>query len=257
MVFAQEDLPISMALLIDMSASMKPNLNLVRKAAARLIAQLRPEDRAQVIEFSDRPNVLQEFTSDQAALLSAIDRVRPGGTTALHNVLYITLKDVATLSKTEGMRRRAIVLLSDGEDTASMVTDDQVLEAARACEINVYSILLGAGAKNTPGAPVQARFLLSALARESGGVAFFPQSPAELGRLYERVAQELRSQYSIGYVSSKPDYDGSWRQILVLTPQHDQLNIRHRLGYYAVPDAPLPRAKTSDARLGGPSSGRP
>jgi Ca-activated chloride channel family protein len=243
-LFAQDDLPISMVLLLDMSASMALHLDVVRRAASRMVERLRPQDQAQVVQFSDRPSVIQDFTSDPEKLLGAIRATHPGGGTALHNALYVTLKEVAAVRKAEEIRRRAIVLLSDGDDTTSVVTDDQVLEAARACEISVYSIMLGRPRGALPGSE-QANYLLRSLARESGGQAYFPSGPGELGRLYDRIAHELRSQYNIGYVSSNAGHDGSWRQILVMAPQHENLMIRHRLGYYAVPDAPLPKAKRS------------
>jgi Ca-activated chloride channel homolog len=243
-LFAQDDLPISMVLLLDMSASMAPHLEVVRRAAARMVDRLRPQDQAQVVQFSDRPSVLQDFTGDHDKLLAAIRATHASGGTALHNALYVTLKEVASLRKAEEIRRRAIVLLSDGDDTSSMVSDDQVLEAARACEISVYSIMLGRARGAIPGS-AQANYLLSALARESGGQAYFPSGLGELSKLYDRIAHELRSQYNIGYVSSNAGQDGSWRQILVMAPQRDGLMIRHRLGYYAVQDAPPPKAKRS------------
>jgi Ca-activated chloride channel family protein len=234
-VFAREELPISMVLMLDMSASMVPQVEAVRRAASRLIATLRPQDEAQVIEFNDRSHVLQSFTSDQALLNEAVQRARPMGATALHKTLYVTLKDLEGIERSEGLRRRAVVLLSDGEDTASLITDDQVLEAARACEISIYSILLG-GAEGR-SSPTAARYLLSALAQESGGQAFFPTSVGELAPVYDRIALELRSQYNIGYVSNNVGAKGGrWRQILVLTPQRDDVEIRHRVGYYVAGD---------------------
>jgi Ca-activated chloride channel homolog len=250
-LFVQENLPISVVLMLDVSASMKPHLDTVRLAAARLIDNLRPQDQAEIVQFSDRATVLQAFTSDRAALMAAVQATETGGGTALHNALYVTLKDVATMAKTEEIRRRAVVLLSDGEDTASMISDDRVLEVARSCEISVYSILLGVSTAAASTRRDQARYLLSALARESGGQAFFPASASALGRLYGGIAQELRSQYNIGYVSSNPTLDGSWRQILVMTPRHGRFEVRHRLGYYAVPEAPLSKARLSDRGSAG------
>jgi len=248
-LFVQEDLPISVVLMLDVSASMKLNLDTVRLAANRLIDNLRPQDQAEIIQFSERATVLESFTSDHEKLKAAVKATQAGGGTALHNALYVTLKDVAALGKKEEIRRRAVVLLSDGEDTASMISDDRVLEAARVCDISVYSILLAAPQYAAPSEKAgQARYLLSALARESGGQAFFPGSTSELVHLYARIAQELRSQYNIGYVSSNPALDGTWRQILVMTPQLGGLEVRHRLGYYAVSDAGLPRGGTFPRR---------
>jgi VWFA-related protein len=234
--FAQKELPISLVLLLDMSASMNANVKTVRHAAARMVGKLRPIDEAEIVEFNQGPHLLQEFTSDQSALLDAIGRARPAGATALHNVLYITLKDLQRRAPSSEIRRRAIVLLSDGEDTASMVTDDQVMELARSAEVNIYAIKIGAAGSERDETGEQARYLLTTLAKESGGQAFFPEEVSRLAGIYDRIAQELQSQYSIGYISRNASLDGSWRQILVVA-QREGVTVRHRLGYYAVPEA--------------------
>lgn len=234
-LFAQKELPISLVLLLDMSASMTGNVKAVRSAAQRLVQKLRPEDEAEIVQFNQGLTVLQAFTSDARALMGAIAQARPGGSTALHNVLYITLKDMMRKGPARELRRRAIVLLSDGEDTASMVTDDQVMELARAAEINIYSIKIDAAGIADPTGGDQARYLLNALARESGGFAYFPEEISRLAGIYDRIAQELQSQYSIGYIPSNPKLDGGWRQILVMTPR-EGVTLRHRLGYYASPE---------------------
>ena len=241
-LFAQKELPISLVLLLDMSASMTGNVKAVRTAAQRLVQKLRPEDEAEIVQFNQGVTVLQSFTSDQRALVDAIAHARPGGSTALHNVLYITLKDLMRDVPGE-LRRRAIVLLSDGEDTASMVTDDQVMELARAAEINIYPIKITAAGIAAAGAD-KARYLLNALARESGGWAYFPDEVSRLAAIYDRIAQELQSQYSIGYVPSNSKLDGGWRQILVLT-QREGVTLRHRLGYYASPEGSTAKGKGS------------
>ena len=137
--------------------------------------------------------------------------------------------------KAAELRRRAIVLLSDGEDTASLVTDDQVIELAKKSEINIYAISLR---QNRPQdrmrqAFSQAEYLVNTLTRETGGRAYFPTSLGELDQVYDRIAEELRTLYSIGYVSSNARRDGKWRRIVVRVPEREGLTIRHKLGYYA------------------------
>ena len=244
-LFAQKDLPVSLVLLLDMSASMNSNVKAVRSAACRLISKLRSDDEAEIVEFNQAPHVLQSFTSDQGALLSAIERARPSGSTALHNVLYITLKDLMRRAPGRDVRRRAIVLLSDGEDTASMVTDEQVMELARRAEINIYPIKISLPGFDRDGSGEQARYLLSALARESGGEPFFPEETSRLAGIYDRIAQELQSQYFIGYIPRNASLDGGWRQILVLT-QREGVTVRHRLGYYALPEGASPKQKAGE-----------
>jgi Ca-activated chloride channel family protein len=179
--------------------------------------------------------VLQDFTSDLALLEAAVKRTQASGPTALYNALYVALKELARQKAAGELRRRAIVLLSDGEDTASLVSDERVLELARKAEIGVYAISLR---PNRPRdrdrlAFSQATHILTSLTRETGGQVHFPNSISELDAVYGKIAEELRTQYSLGYVSSNPRRDGKWRRIVVRTPTRDDLQLRYKLGYYA------------------------
>ena len=128
-----------------------------------------------------------------------------------------------------------MVLLSDGEDTASLVSDEQVLELARKAEINIYAISLRPNRPQDRSrlAFSQAEYVLTALTRETGGRVFFPNSLSELDSVYDQIAEELRTQYSLGYVSSNRRRDGKWRRIVVRIPDRTELQVRHKLGYYA------------------------
>ena len=233
-LYTHENLPISLVLMIDTSASMEERLATAQAAAIRFTRTLRPQDLAQVVQFNDRTTTLQTFTSDPPALEAAIRRTQTAGPTALHNALYVALKDLTRDKRVAELRRRAVVLLSDGEDTASLVTDDQVRELARQSEINIYAISLREQrpAERSQGFS-QAEYLLNALARDTGGRAYFPTSIGELESVYDRIAEELRTLYSVGYVSSNARRDGRWRRIVVRVPDREGLTVRHKLGYYA------------------------
>jgi Ca-activated chloride channel homolog len=203
-------------------------------AAVRFTKTLRAQDLAQVVQFNDRTLTLQDFTADHEALAAAIHRTEASGPTALHNALYIALKDLGKQKKVGELRRRAVVLLSDGEDTASLVSDDQVVELARKTEINIYSISLRPSRpsdRNRQGFS-QAAHLLTSLAKETGGQVHFPNSLSELDSVYDRIAEELRTQYNLGYVSSNKRRDGKWRRIVVRVPEREDVLIRHKIGYY-------------------------
>jgi Ca-activated chloride channel homolog len=235
-LYTHEDLPISMTLMIDSSASMDEKLEVAQSAAARFVKTLRPQDRAAVMQFNERATTLQDFTADATALDAAIKRTSASGPTALHNALYVALKELSKQKSTSTeLRRRAIVLLSDGEDTASLVSDDQVVELARKSEVVIYAISLRPNRSQDRGrlAFSQASHLLTELSRETGGQVHFPNSLSELDGVYDRIAEELRTQYNLGYVSSNGRRDGKWRRIVVRTPQREDLQIRHRVGYYA------------------------
>jgi Ca-activated chloride channel family protein len=234
-LFTHENLPISLVLMIDTSASMEEKLSTAQAAAIRFTKTLRPQDLAQVVQFNDRSTTLQSFTNDQAALEAAIRKTEASGPTALHNSLYVAIKDLMRDKKAAELRRRAIVLLSDGEDTASLVSDDQVLELARKSEINIYAISLRANRPQDRSRQAfsQAEYLINALTRDTGGRAYFPTSLGELDSVYDRIAEELRTLYSVGYVSSNSRRDGKWRRIVVRVADREGLTIRHKLGYYA------------------------
>jgi Ca-activated chloride channel homolog len=230
-LFNHENLPISLSVLIDSSASMDEKIEVARGAATRFIKTLRPEDVAQVVQFNDRATTLQDFTSDQAALADAISRIQTSGPTALHNAMYVALKDLQKQKRNE-LRRRAIVLLSDGEDTASLVTDDQLLDLARKTEINIYAISLRPRHVSDKQKFSQATHLLTTLTQDTGGQVHFPNSLSELDSVYDRIAEELRTQYSLGYVSGNKRADGKWRRIVVRVPTREELLVRHKLGYF-------------------------
>ena len=193
-----------MVLMVDTSASMDEKLSAARTAGKRFVRTLRPQDDAQVMQFNDRATVLQDFTADHAALEDAFDRTEASGPTALHNALYVALKDLAKQKTRARAAPPRLVLLSDGEDTASLVSDDQVLELARKTEINIYAISLRAKAAPDRNRLKfsQAAHLLTALTQDTGGQVHFPNSLSELDAVYDRIAEELRTQYSLGYVSS-------------------------------------------------------
>jgi Ca-activated chloride channel homolog len=232
-LFNHEDLPISLSLMMDMSASMDEKLTQAQQAAIRFVKTLRPQDVASIVAFNDRVNVLSDFTADHGALEKAVMRTEASGPTALHNALYVTLKELGRQKKAGELRRRALVLLSDGEDTASLVQDEQVIELARKLEIAIYAISLRPNRVQDRArlAFSQAAHLLTVLSRDTGGQVYFPNSLSELDAVYDRIAEELRTQYNLGYISSNTRRDGKWRRIVVRT--REDLQVRHKIGYYA------------------------
>ena len=234
-LFNKDRLPLSVVLLMDSSASMEDKVGPARAAAKRFVSTLVPEDRARVVAFNNRIDVLQDFTNDKAKLNEGIDRLLPSGATALHNAFYISIKDLQKEKQQgAGARRQAIILLSDGENTASIVTDEQVIDLARKAEISIYSIRLTADYEGDKGRAAfsQATHLLSVLARETGGQAFFPAQIQELDSVYDRIAEEMRTQYSLGYVPTNLRRDGRYRRIVVRVPARDNVVLRYKLGYF-------------------------
>ena len=173
--FNRTSLPIALSLLIDTSASMENRLQIAQEAAIGFARKLRPQDFAQIVDFDSRVEIAQDFTNNVAELERAIRATVAGGSTSLHNALYISLKELAKIkAKTQDeVRRRAIIVLSDGEDTSSLVTYEEVLDLAKRSETAIYTI--GLQPKDAPQSKGfrEAEFVLRQLAQETGGRAFF------------------------------------------------------------------------------------
>ena len=216
--FNRSNLPIALSLLLDTSASMEDKLPTAQEAAVGFARKLRTSDLAQVVDFDSRVSIAQAFTSNVSDLEAAIRRTSPGGSTSLHNAIYIALKELKKVQarSAEDIRRQAIVVLSDGEDTSSLVSFDEVLELAKRSETAIYSIgLRSRGPERVRGAFNESDFVLRQLAQETGGKAFFARASAELSGIYEQISDELSSQYMVGYSSKNPKRDGAWRRIVV------------------------------------------
>jgi Ca-activated chloride channel family protein len=232
--FNRSNLPIALSLLLDTSASMEDKLQTAQEAAVGFCRKLRPSDLAQVIDFDSRVSIAQTFTSNVADLETAIRKTSPGGSTSLHNAIYIALKELKKVQarSSEDIRRQAIVVLSDGEDTSSLVSFDEVLELAKRSETAIYSIgLRSRGPERVRGSFNESDFVLRQLAQETGGKAFFARASSELSGIYEQISDELSSQYMVGYTSKNPKRDGAWRRIVVRVAGSGA-NARTKQGYY-------------------------
>ena len=233
--FSRTNLSLSVSLLLDSSASMEDKMRTTQEAASGFVQSLRPEDQAQVIDFDSRVNVLAPFTSAKADLEKAIASTVPGGSTSLYTAIYIALRELKKTESrgTEDLRRRAVIVLSDGEDTSSLVSYDEVLELAKRSETAIYAI--GIRSKEPAGTGKgygQADFALRQLTTQTGGRVFFPSSIDELRSIYALISQELSSQYLVGYTSANQTRDGTWRRIIVRTTRAGAI-ARTRMGYYA------------------------
>jgi Ca-activated chloride channel family protein len=234
--FNRTNLPIALALLLDTSASMDSKLPTAQEAAIGFARRLRPQDLAEVIDFDSRVIVLQNFTNSAPELEVAIKKTSAGGSTSLYNAVYIALKDLkkAVAKNTEEIHRQAIVVLSDGEDTSSLLPFEEVLDLAKRSETAIYAI--GLRAPDGPGTTTkgfkEAEFVLRQFAQETGARSFFPSQLAELAGVYGQISDELSSQYTVGYTSRNPKRDGSWRRVVVRV-NRPNLTSRTKLGYFA------------------------
>jgi Ca-activated chloride channel family protein len=231
--FNRSNLPIALSILLDTSASMENKLDTAQEAAVGFVRRLRAQDLAQVIDFDSRVQVIQGFTNSVADLEGAIRRTNPGGSTSLHNAIYIALKELKRTQAraTEDIRRQAIVVLSDGEDTSSLVSFDEVLDLAKRSETAIFAIGLRSRDERNRGFS-DAEFVLRQLTQQTGGRVFFTRQISELASVYGQIADELSSQYTIGYTSRNPKRDGAWRRIVVRVAAPNA-SARAKQGYYA------------------------
>ena len=234
--FTRTQLPIALALLMDTSASMADRMSTAQEAAIGFAERLRTQDLASIIDFDSRVDILHEFTNSLDALTSAIRQTSAGGSTSLYNAIYISLKELAKIGAAataeEEIRRQAIVMLSDGEDTSSLVGFEEVLELAKRSNTIIYSIGLRSRDIRTRRGFREADFVLRQLAQETGGRTFFPEQVEDLPEIYQRISDELSSQYTLGYVSKNPIRDGRWRRVVVRVGRPN-VGARTKQGYYA------------------------
>lgn len=225
--FYREERPVTLAVVSDSSGSMQQAIETVHTAASRFIDTLGAEDRALVIDFDDKVYLLQDVTGDKTLLRTALTSTKALGGTALYDALY------ASYRKLKGIDgRKAILLLSDGDDTASKFSFRRVLDEAKVNDIMIYTIGLG-----TSFLDLDLRHVLKSLADETGGRAFFPDKVSELEAVYKEISAELKSQYYLSYEPANTAWDGRWRKI-DLNAKRRGVEIRTRSGYYAIRRSP-------------------
>jgi Ca-activated chloride channel homolog len=242
--FGASDVPLDLAILLDTSASMTGKMELVQQAAIGFLATLRQGDRATIVDIKDATKIMYPLGADLEAAKHAILSTKPRGGTALYNGAYLTLKEMAKERRANSeVRRQAIVVLSDGDDTASLVSYDDLMDLAKQSGIAIYTItmrsqyLVAQAASRGHSYFSQAEFGMKALAQETGARAFFPSQLSELSTVYAIIAEELATQYAIGYSSKNPRMDGSYRRVIVKIADKPGVSTRTRAGYTA-PRAP-------------------
>jgi VWFA-related protein len=228
--FSREmNLPLTLALLIDTSQSVAPKLKFEQDAATSFFESvLRDKDRAMLLEFDSGVTLVQDFTNDPNRMAKQIRSLRAAGGTALYDAIYLACDE--KLIRETG--KKAIVILSDGEDQSSKTTFEQSMEMALKAEVTIFSISVNRGGFFGVGNTKNGDHVLKQLSEETGGRAFFPFKVEELDDSFRQINQELRSQYNIGYLSSNSTRDGAYRKIEVRVGERG-LKLSYRKGYYA------------------------
>ena len=230
--FSRMQQPIALAVLLDTSNSMEARLPMAQEAAVGFAKRLRPVDTMEVVAFNSQVDIVQPMTNDIDSLEKAIRGTSVNGSTSLYNAIYVSLKGLkrARAQSAEDIRRQALVVLSDGDDTSSMMPYEEVLDLAKRSETAIYAI----GLRQTEiGRPrfKEAEFVLRQLSQETGGRPYFINSVVELPKIYQQISEELASQYSLAYTSKNRLRTGAWRRIDVRIAR-DGLTARTRRGYF-------------------------
>ena len=226
----ETNLPLRVGLLIDASNSVRDRFKFEQDAAIEFLNQIiRPKyDKAFVIGFDTTPEVTQDFTDNTEALSKGVRMLRPGGGTAMYDAIYYACRDkLMNYDKGSLATRRAIILLSDGEDNQSRVTREEAVEMAQRAEVIIYTI-----STNTSGLKLRGDKILEHFAEETGGRAFFPFKIEEVADAFSQIQDELRSQYNLSYKPADLQPNGQFHSIAILA-DNKKYKVRARKGYYA------------------------
>jgi VWFA-related protein len=237
---SETNLPLRVGLLVDSSNSIRDRFRFEQQAAIEFLNQIIHQDRDQafVLGFDTTPEITQDFSGNTEKLANGVRMLRPGGGTAMYDAVYGACRDKLQKQNTPGGLRRAIILLSDGEDNQSRVTRDDAIEEAQRAEVIIYTI-----STNVSGTKSRGDKILEAMADATGGRAFFPFKIEEVSDAFSQIQEELRSQYAISYKPADFLSDGKYRSIDIES-LNKKYKVRSRKGYFA------PRAETAAVMSG-------
>jgi Ca-activated chloride channel homolog len=227
----ETNLPLEVGLLVDASNSVRDRFRFEQDSAIEFLNQtIRPRyDQAFVVGFDVTPEVTQDFTDNTELLSHGVRSLRPGGGTAMFDALYFACRDKLLKTHPGGLVRRAIIMLSDGDDNQSHVTREEAIDMADRADVLVYTI-----STNVTGSPDAGDKVLQRIADATGGRAFFPNVLTDIATNFQEIQEELRSQYFLSYTPSGFTPNGSFHTIDVSpTKTHKNLKVRSRRGYYA------------------------
>lgn len=226
---SESDLPLRLAILIDTSNSIRDRFRFQQEAATNFInSVVRPQDKAMIVSFDSAAELVSDLTNDTNRLEDAIRDLRPGGGTSLYDAIFFACRDKLSLDKPMYKFRRAMVILSDGEDNESRHSREQALEMAQKADTVVYTVSTNISHIETEGDKV-----LKYFADETGGEFFAPFQAKDLNQSFENIANELRHQYNLFYSPNPLKTDGLYHTVQIKVKGRKDLIVRARKGYYA------------------------
>jgi VWFA-related protein len=242
-LFTNEDVPLSVGLVIDASASMDSKRRRVNTAAMTFLRESNPGDETAIVSFGDKVNLEQDFTADMNLLRRTLNRISSSGGTALYDAV---VRAARHLDEGGSHKRRVLIVVTDGEDNASKYTLEEAVTALRDLKVLLY--IVGLLRPDPTFDSDTGRKSLERLAQTTGGVSYFPKDVRNVEDVCKQIARDLRDQYTIGYKPSNEKLDGSWRRVLVqvnLPKTMTRVKVRTKEGYYA----PVARERREGAQV--------
>lgn len=226
---SETDLPLRLGILIDTSNSIRDRFRFQQEAATNFVnSVMREQDKATVVSFDTAAELVTDLTNDTNKLENGIRDLRPGGGTAMYDAIYFVCKEKLMRDQPLYKFRRAVVILSDGEDNESRYSRDQALEMAQRADTVIYTISTNISHIESEGDKVMRYF-----AEQTGGVSFFPFQAKDLNQSFENIANELRHQYNLFYRPEPLKNDGQYHQVQIKVRGRKDVLVRARKGYYA------------------------
>ena len=233
--FSDTDAPVSLGILFDVSDSMTGlKIGKARRALERFINTSHPNDEYFLIAFNNRAQLLLDRTRDGEAVLNKLTLVNPRNNTALYDACYLGIEKVTRGSH----QKKAMLIISDGQDNASRYNFGEVRRLMKESDVVVYAVGIMDGRDSGSSEGMMGKAFLDELTSVTGGKAFYPETDVEMDEIFERIALELRHQYSIGYTPNDFQTDGKWHKVKVkVKPPRGlpRLTVRSREGYFATP----------------------
>jgi Ca-activated chloride channel family protein len=228
--FSAEEVPVSVGIIFDISSSMADKISVARDALTTFLKTGSREDEYSLVEFNTRPQATQNFTSDVTEVENRLALVAPSGSTALYDAVYLGVQQLRQAQN----HRKALLLITDGEDNHSHYTFSDVKEILKESDVQVYAIGVG-------GLPIatatkghkSGRAVLEDLVNLTGGQAFFTTDSRKLETVSEKISEDLRNQYVLGYVPTNSTKDGRWRKLSLKVNPSSKVGVHARSGYFA------------------------
>ena len=238
-IFKREDIPVSVGIIVDNSGSMRDKRRGVNAAAVKFVRSSNEKDEVFIVNFNEESFLDAEFTDSIPLLEEALEKIDSRGGTALYDALDMSLQHI---TESASLDKRVLILITDGEDDASRISLEQLIENVGHSNVMIYTVglLSGEGGRATR----RAKRALEEISRASGGIVYFPKDPDDVLAVATSIANDIRNQYVIAYTPANLSRDGGFRkvEVRVNAPKRGRLNVRTRTGYYAEASPPADTA---------------